>query len=166
MKPAAFLDRDGVINLDKGHIYKISDFEWVHESMEAIKFLNEKGYYIFVVTNQSGISRKLYTVKDMKNLHNYIEKELEKINAYIDDFFYSPYHPDYHLDEYAHLKKLRKPDIGMLELASIKWEFDKNKSFLIGDSDTDIECAKKFGIDGHLFKEGSLLNFIREKISS
>ena len=93
LKPAVFLDRDGVINKEKGYVYKISDFEWIEGSRESIKYLNENNYYVFIVTNQSGIARGLYDEKDVLDLHKYIKIELEKIDAYIDEFFISPYHP-------------------------------------------------------------------------
>ena len=163
LKSAAFLDRDGVINKDNGYVYKVSDFEWIDESRQAIKYLNDNNYYVFVITNQSGISRKLYSLEDVKNLHKHINNELSKMHAHVDEFFISPYHPDNPLD-YSDLSHLRKPDVGMLKLAETKWTIKKEKSFLIGDKQTDIECAEKFGIKGHLFKGGSLFDFIKISI--
>tara|TARA_B110000967_G_C18617345_1_gene427027 strand:- start:178 stop:678 length:501 start_codon:yes stop_codon:yes gene_type:complete len=160
LKPAVFLDRDGVINIDKEYVYKKEDFEWTQDSKEAIKYLNHKGFHVFVVTNQSGISREYYTEEDVLNLHSYINNELKDIDAHIDDFFYSPYHPDIKNEKFQHLEHLRKPNTGMLETASRKWKIDKINSFMIGDKDTDIECAKRFGIVGYLYKGGSLLEFI------
>ena len=162
-KPAIFLDRDGVINIEKGYVYNISDFEWISGAKNTIKFLNDSDYYVFVVTNQSGISKGLYSENDVIKLHEYINQELKMIDAHIDDFFYSPYHPDFP-DRYTDLSNLRKPDIGMLKMAEKKWDFDKSKSFLIGDKETDMLCAKNFGISGFLFKEKSLLKFIKQKI--
>lgn len=159
-KPAAFLDRDGVINKEKGHLYKIDDFEWIYGAKESIKYLNDNGYYVFVVTNQSGIAKGYYAEKDVTILHNYINYELKMVNAHIDEFFISPYHPD-NTKEYLHLSHLRKPNIGMLELAESKWAIDRSKSFLIGDKISDIECAENFLIRGHLFKKGNLLDFIK-----
>ena len=160
LKPAAFLDRDGVINKDKKYLYKIDDFEWIEGAKESIKYLNDHGYYVFVVTNQSGIAKGYYSEKDVIFLHEYINNELKSINAHIDEFFLSPYHPE-NTKEYLHLSHLRKPDTGMLDLAATKWPIDKSKSFLIGDKDTDINCAENFLIRGHLFKNGNLLNFIK-----
>ena len=160
LKPAAFLDRDGVINVDKAYVYKKEDFEWIQDSKEAIKYLNDKDYHVIVITNQSGIARKYYTEEDMLNLHIYINNELKNIDAHIDEFFYSPYHPDIKNVRFQHLEHLRKPNPGMLEAASKKWKIDKINSFMIGDKGTDIECAKRFGVPGYLFKGGSLLDFI------
>jgi len=160
LKPAAFLDRDGVINKDKGYLYKVDDFEWIEGAKESIKYLNDNGYYVFVVTNQSGIARGYYSEKEVTFLHKHINNELKLINAHIDEFFISPYHPDNNKD-YLNLSHLRKPNTGMLDLAASKWPINKSKSFLIGDKDTDIECAEKFLIRGHLFESGNLLNFIK-----
>ena len=163
-KPAIFLDRDGVINIDKGYVCQISDFEWIEEAKEAIKYLREKDYYIFVVTNQSGIARGYFTEKEVNILHKFINNELKKVNTYIDEFFYSPYHP-INKKLYGNLSHLRKPNTGMLELASKKWNIDLSKSLLIGDSATDMECANNFEIDGYLFEGGSLLDFVKNKIN-
>lgn len=164
-KPAVFLDRDGVINVDKGYVYRIEDFEWIDGAQEAIKFLNSKNYFVFVVTNQSGISRGFYDENDVKKLHVYINSELDKNNAYIDEFFYSPYHPDGIKKQYDRLSKLRKPETGMLELAASKWNIKKEKSFLIGDMPHDIECAKQFGIKGFMFDKSNLLKFVKKIIN-
>tara|TARA_B100001057_G_scaffold183517_1_gene184199 strand:- start:314 stop:811 length:498 start_codon:yes stop_codon:yes gene_type:complete len=163
-KPAIFLDRDGVINIDKGYVYKIADFEWIQDAKKAIKYMKEKNYYVFVVTNQSGISRGYYNERDVEILHNHINKELRKISTKIDEFFYSPYHPDIANLKYENLQHLRKPNTGMLELAQKKWKFDKNNTFMIGDSVSDIECANNFGIKGYLFKSGNLLKFVKKTI--
>ncbi len=164
-RPAVFLDRDGVINLDKEYVYKISDFEWVEDSKEAIKYIKNKGFFVFVVTNQSGISRGYYDEKDVEKLHAYINSELLKIDTLVDEFFYSPFHPNIKNDKYEKFKNLRKPNIGMLEIAVKKWPVIIKDSFLIGDKDSDIECANNFGIEGFLYKEGSLLNFVKEIIT-
>ena len=164
LKPAAFLDRDGVINKEKGYVFQIDDFEWIKGAKESIKYLNDNNFYVFVVTNQSGIARGYYSEKDVSLLHNYINAELKNIEAHIDEFFISPYHPS-NRNEYLHLSHLRKPETGMLDLAASKWPIDKSMSFLIGDKSTDIECAEKFCINGYLFKNGNLLDFIKSSIS-
>ena len=160
LKPAAFLDRDGVINREKDFVYKIQDFEWIEGSRESIKFLNENNYHVFIISNQSGIARGLYTEEDVLYLHEYISLELRKIGAHIDEFFISPYHPSFP-DKFKNLAHLRKPSVGMLELAESKWPIEKKSSFLIGDKASDIECAINYGIRGHLFDSGNLLDFIK-----
>lgn len=159
-KPAVFLDRDGVLNKDKNYVYKINDFEWIEGAQESIKLLNKKGYLIFVITNQSGIGRGFYSEDDVHRIHKYINLELSKIDAKIDDFFYSPYHESDNSGKFEHLKHLRKPNIGMIEAACRKWPVIKETSLVIGDKEIDMICAKNFGIKGFLFKESNLLNFI------
>lgn len=161
LKPASFLDRDGVINVDKGYVHTIEDFNWILGSKDAIKYLNNNNHYVFVATNQSGIARGYYTENEMHNLHCFMDRELKKVGAYVDAYFYSPYHPDFS-NEYSHLSHLRKPNTGMLEMAEKEWNFDKSKSFLIGDKSTDIECAKNYGIKGFLFDGGNLFEFVKK----
>lgn len=160
MKPAVFLDRDGVINVDKGYINKISEFEWVDGSKEAIKYIREKGYLVFVVTNQSGIARGYFSAQDVLDLHQYINEQLQEFGTCIDDFFFSPYHPDFK-DKFSELSHLRKPNTGMLEQAEKKWSFQKNNSIMIGDKMSDVICAERFGIKGYQYKSGNLFNFVR-----
>ena len=93
-----------------------------------------------------------------------MNNELRQISAHIDDFYYSPYHPNVNNLKYKNLSHLRKPNIGMLELAEKKWNLDKTKSFMVGDKLSDIECAKKFGIKGLKFKGGNLFNFILKEL--
>ena len=162
LNSVAFLDRDGVINIDKGYVYKIKDFEWITDAKKAIKYLKDLNYVVIVVTNKSGLSRGFYSEEDIHKLHDFINKELSKIGTLIDEFFYSPYHPDFKNKKYNELVHLRKPNTGMLELADKKWGINKKESFLIGDKESDIECALRYGINGHLFKNGSLLNFVKQ----
>ena len=78
-KPASFLDRDGVINVENGYVFNISDFEWIAGAKETIKLLNDNNFYVFIITNQSGISKRLYSENDVIKLHEYIYQELMNI---------------------------------------------------------------------------------------
>ena len=162
MKPAVFFDRDGVLNKDKKYVHKIEDFEWIDGAKETIKLFNENGYHTFVITNQSGIGRGFYSKEDVCHLHDHINFELNKINAKIDDFFFSPYHHSDNSGRFNHLKHLRKPNTGMLEAACKKWTVIKNISLIIGDKEVDMQCAKNFGIKGYLFKDSNLLKFVEK----
>tara|TARA_B110000444_G_scaffold254794_1_gene287902 strand:- start:240 stop:749 length:510 start_codon:yes stop_codon:yes gene_type:complete len=161
LKPTVFLDRDGVLNIDKEYVFKVEDFEWIEGAKQSIKYFNDKKYLVIVITNQSGLTRGFYNEKDLDKLHLHMNKDLKKLNANIDDFYYSPYHPDIINKKYDSLENFRKPNTGMLELASKKWKIDKSRSLMIGDKLSDMECANKFGINGYLFKDGSLLNFVQ-----
>ena len=166
-KPAAFLDRDGTINIDQGYVYKSKDFIWTKDAIEALKYLYNKNFYIFIVTNQSGIARNYYTENDVNALHDHINKELKKHNIKIHDFFYSPYHPDGVSNKFDHLANLRKPNDGMLKLADSKWKINKKKSFMIGDKLSDVKCGESFGIKSFLYDSNvSLLHFVKNVVEN
>ena len=142
-KPAAFLDRDGVINYDKGYVHSFKDFKLRPGVIEGLKFLKRKGYYVFIVTNQAGIGKGLYTEKQFFKLHNKIKIKLQKKNIYFDDINFCPYHPNAKIKRYRKVTDLRKPGNLMVKQILNKWHVKPKKSFLIGDKVTDKICAKK-----------------------
>lgn len=153
LRKAVFLDRDGVINVDKGYVYKIEDFEFIDGSVEAMKKLKRSGYSLIVVTNQSGIGRGYYTEDDVQNLHSFINRELSKEGFQIDDFFYCPHHPYEALNDYKKKCECRKPGTLMLEKAIKKYNIDVNKSYMIGDRISDIKCGLKLGLASYLIRQ-------------
>lgn len=155
IKKACFLDRDGVINEDIGYLYRVEDFKWIEGAIEAIKYLKKKNFLIIVISNQSGVERGFYKKEDVKKLHNWINNELKKIGSSIDDFFFSTELP-------SEKPKERKPSPKMINFALEKYKLEKNKCFLIGDKNSDVEAAKNAGIKGYLFKGGNLLNKIQK----
>lgn len=159
--PAAFLDRDGVLNVDKGYVYRIEDIEWIDGAKEAVKYLNDLGYLVFVVTNQSGIARGYYTEEDVKGLHLWMQAELVQYDAHIDGFFYCPHHPEGSQEKYRMDCKCRKPKSGMIEQAMSTWPIDLAKSFIIGDKKSDVEAGSLAGIKGYLFKGSNLKDFTK-----
>ena len=163
-KPCCFLDRDGVINYDKGYTYKIKDFVFKPKVKEAIKYLNDNNYYISIVSNQSGIARGYYKINDVHLLHKYLLRQLYNFGAYIDKIYFSPFHPHGKILKYRKNSNLRKPKIGMLKLSQKELNFDKSKTFLIGDADSDIQAAKNFKIKGYLVKK-NLLEQVKEIIN-
>lgn len=160
-RPAVFFDRDGVLNEEVGYLYKAEEFHWQKGAVEAIRFLNERGYYVFVVTNQSGVARGFYTEKDVQALHNWMNGELQKQGAKIDAFYYCPHHPEAAIERYRQVCSCRKPLPGMIRQAAEQYEIDFGRSLMIGDRESDVACAKQAGITGRIFSGGDLAIFIR-----
>jgi histidinol-phosphate phosphatase family protein len=152
-KPAIFLDRDGVINEDLHYVHKVKDFIWKNNVKKAIKFLNDRNFYVFVVTNQSGVGRGYYKEKDVIKLHKWINQELRYQGSQIDDFFYATYHSESKFQFSNQEKKLRKPNIGMIKMARKKWLIINKKSLVIGDQIIDIKMAKKACLKSILIKK-------------
>lgn len=162
LKPAVFLDRDGVLNIDKGYICRKEDFVWIDGAKEAIKLLNDDGYYVFVITNQSGVARGYYTEDDIIKLHNWMNEELSKAGALIDRFYYCPHLPEAAVEKYRVCCKCRKPAPGLILQAFNDWPVvDKGRSFLIGDSERDVEAAKNAEIEGYLFSGNNLYEYLK-----
>jgi D-glycero-D-manno-heptose 1,7-bisphosphate phosphatase len=160
LNKAVFLDRDGVINRNSGYVFQITKFIWLKNVKKAIKLLNKENYKIFVITNQSGVARGFFSEKDVENLHNWMNLELNKINAKIDDFFYCPFHPKVGLKKYKRVSIFRKPSPGMVLKAIRMYKIDVNQSFMIGDKKTDEICAKKSKIKFY-YKKNNLLKDVK-----
>jgi D,D-heptose 1,7-bisphosphate phosphatase len=163
-RPAAFLDRDGVLNHDTGYVYDPVTFEWIAGAREAVKHLNDAGYYVFVVTNQAGVAHGYYEEAAIHALHEWVNGELRRGGASIDAFFHCPHHPEGKLVDYRRVCDHRKPAPGMLLSAGRRWPIDWSRSFLIGDRDSDIAAAAAAGIPGFKFAGGDLLAFLLSQV--
>lgn len=142
---AVFLDRDGTINIYKGFLRNIDDFELIDGVTEAIKKINNSGYLCIVVTNQPVIARGEVTYEQLNEIHNKMETQLGLEGAYIDGIYFCPHHPHKgYSGEIAELKidcECRKPKPGLLLKAANDFNIDLSKSFMVGDGENDIKAG-------------------------
>lgn len=155
-RPAAFLDRDGVLNIDKGYVHRSDQVQWVHGAKAAVRRLNDAGWFVFVVTNQAGVARGYYGEEDVRALHAWMQDELRSVGAHVDAFYYCPHHPEHGVPPYRIDCACRKPEPGMLLRALSEWTVDVQGSFLIGDTNNDVLAAERAGVRGVLHQEGDL----------
>ncbi len=161
---AVFFDRDGVLNIDTGYVYRPEDFKWMTGAVATVKYFNDKGYLVFVVTNQSGVARGYYSEEDVNTLHHWMNDELAKQGAHVDAFYYCPHHTDAKLETYRQKCACRKPEPGLILQAMAEWPVDKEKSFLIGDRDSDIAAAAACRLRGYLFNGTNLFDFVKNTL--
>ena len=147
---AVFLDRDGIINIDHDYVSRIEDFEFIPSIFEICRLYQSLGYQLFVITNQSGIGRGYYTEENFFMLTNWMLKQFQENQIFIQKVYYCPHHilstdPKYSLD-----CTCRKPKPGMIESAVKEFSIDVSHSILIGDKVTDIEAGICAGIGQNL----------------
>ncbi len=144
MQKALFLDRDGVINSDEGHyyIYKTEDFKINEGIIPSLKKITQAGYLLFIVTNQGGVAKGIYSEEDVNKVHEHLLSILKKENIQIEKVYFCPHH------ESVSKCSCRKPSPFFIEQAIREFNISKEKSYLIGDSPRDIQAAESAGIKG------------------
>ena len=151
---AFFLDRDGTINKYVGFLRNIDDFELIEGVSEAIKKINQSGYLAVVITNQPVIARGEVTWNELHEIHRKMETLLGKDGAYIDGLYICPHHPDKGFEgerpEYKFDCDCRKPKPGLLLQAAKDFHIDLSQSYMIGDSERDVEAGKNAGCKGSI----------------
>lgn len=160
-KPAIFLDRDGVLNIDHGHVGQVDRLELVPGAGRAVAWLNEQGYYVFVVTNQAGIAKGLYDEVDYAAVMTAMRDQLAAAGGHIDDVRFCPFHADavdpiYRIADHP----WRKPRPGMLLDLMACWPINAAGSVMIGDRLSDIDAGRGAGLRALLFPGGDLAEFI------
>jgi len=145
MNKALFLDRDGTINKDYEYVYEIKKLEILDGVIDGLKYAMSKGYMLIIITNQSGIGMDYYSVEDMEKFNNELYLILEEKQIHIDKIFYCPHNISDNCE-------CRKPSPKMIIDASIEFNVDLEKSYMIGDKDSDILCGKNAGCKTILLK--------------
>lgn len=165
LRPGLFLDRDGVINVDRGYVHRKEEFEFIDGIFELVASGNQAGYVVVVVTNQAGIGRGYYSKQDFYTLTEWMQQQFILRGAKIDAVYFCPYHPIHGVGEFRRDSEFRKPGPGMIIQAANELCIDLTSSMILGDSITDIQAGLNAGI-GTLFYLGDDLNFpIQEKVN-
>ncbi len=148
-KPAAFLDRDGVLIEDTGYAFKVEDIHILPGVAQTLKTLQDRGYRLIVISNQAGVARGYFTEDDVRAFHKELARRIEAASgARIDAFYYCPHHPEGKVPEYSKDCDCRKPGIAMIERAQEDFAIDMRHSFFVGDRSSDIDCAIKANLRG------------------
>lgn len=160
-RPAVFLDRDGVLNVDSGYPHRREDLVWIAGARAAVARINAAGFLAIVVTNQSGVARGYFDEAAVDAFHAAMQSDLAASGARIDAFYACPYHEAGTVARYRVADHPdRKPNPGMIVRAFADHAIDRDRSFLVGDRDSDMAAARAAGIAGHLFAGGDLDAFI------
>lgn len=146
LRKAAFLDRDGVVNKDKAYVHKWEDFEFIPGAIEAMLKLQNAGYALVIVTNQSGLARGYYSEDQYQALSERLLQHLAQHGVTIDGIFHCPHHPDGSVQSLTKICDCRKPAPGLLIKAASQLNLDMTNSILIGDKQSDIDAAKAAGL--------------------
>ncbi len=146
---AVFLDRDGVVNVEKDYLYKVEDFEFIDGIFELCRHYIDFGYMIFIVTNQSGIARGYYSEDDFEHLSLWMTEQFAKNSIEIKKIYHCPHHPDISGE-----CECRKPKSGMLLAAQKEFDVDLENSIMIGDKERDIQAGLNAGLkETYMFDE-------------
>lgn len=155
MKKALILDRDGVVNREQHYVCKIEDFEFVDGIFDVSRFFAERGFLIFIVTNQAGIGRGYYTESDFAHLTKWMEEEFRRNGVRISRTFFCPFHPTEGVGQYRKDSFDRKPNPGMILAARDEFDLNLSASILVGDKESDIEAGRSASVGTTVLLRGS-----------
>jgi D-glycero-D-manno-heptose 1,7-bisphosphate phosphatase len=147
LQHALFLDRDGVINVDYGYVYRQQDFHFINGIFDLVKSANQLGYLVCVVTNQAGIGRGYYTEKEFELLTQWMLEEFRVHGAKIDGVYHCPFHHECGIGRYKATSKNRKPEPGMLLQAAAHHSINLPESLIVGDKESDLQAGENAGLE-------------------
>jgi len=146
LRKVAFLDRDGVINIDYGYVYRAEDFHFINGSLFAMRKLMNLGFDLIIVSNQSGIARGFYTEVDHSRLEIFIRTELFAQGISLLAYYYCPHHPEGVVERYSLECSCRKPNPGMILKANNDFNISMDSSIIVGDKLSDMEAGMLAGL--------------------
>ncbi|MCD1631094.1 D-glycero-beta-D-manno-heptose 1,7-bisphosphate 7-phosphatase [Marinobacter shengliensis] len=146
---AVFLDRDGVINVDHGYVYRKEGFEFVDGIFEACRHFQEQGYLLIVVTNQSGIARGMYSEAQFQELTDWMVERFKEQGVTISRVYHCPHHPDFGPEDERDCD-CRKPKPGMILRGIEEFDLDPSECIMIGDKESDMEAAEAANLSGKI----------------
>lgn len=155
MKPAAFLDRDGVICEYVDSLHRLEDFKLRHQTGAAIRALNEAGYWVFVMTNQPMIGKGILTMEGLEQIHAKMHQQLREEGAHLDAVQFCPHSPGGSVAPWNIDCACRKPKTGMIENLCREFPVDLSKSFVVGDTWRDIQCAQSMKLFSYGVRGGA-----------
>lgn len=156
-RPALFLDRDGVINVDHGYVHTPENFQFIEGIFDLVAAANRADYLVVVVTNQAGIGRGYYSEAQFHELTCWMRSRFAEQGGKIDGVYFCPYHPEHGIGPYRRKSEFRKPAPGMLLQAQSELGIDLQQSILIGDKLSDMAAGRSAGV-------GTLLYFCGEHV--
>jgi D-glycero-D-manno-heptose 1,7-bisphosphate phosphatase len=152
---ALFLDRDGVINVDHGYVYKPEDVEFIDGIFELVAAAKNAGYLVVVVTNQAGIGRGYYSEADFHKLMDWMEARFTELGGQIDAVYFCPFHPKHGIGSFRRESDFRKPAPGMLLQAQHDLNIDMGRSIFVGDKPSDMAAGRAAGVATLLYLSGA-----------
>jgi len=165
-KPAIFLDRDNTLIQDDGYIFQTEKFEWVNGATAALRRFHEAKIPVFIVTNQGGIGRGIFSEDQMHNFNNHLIAATRRVGGSITDIAFCPHHPLSANPAMAIACTCRKPEPGLLLNLAKKWKIDLGSSVMIGDRASDVEAGNRAGAHSYLFNQHNLDDLARLVISN
>lgn len=160
---AVFLDRDGTINVDKHYLFRIEEFEFLPGAIKGLQLLQQAGFLLIIITNQSGIGRGYYSEEDFAKLNQWMIDILKSKGVFIQDVFYCPHLPNAKVLKYRKTCLCRKPGVELFEKAVRKYDIDLNRSWAIGDNARDCAICLNSGCRGILINSGEKKNITKSE---